>query len=341
VKTLFRVLALLPLPVLHAVGSALGWLSFLVSSTYRRRFMDNARQAGYGLAQVRSAVAEAGKLVAEVPRLWFGPPVAVQWEGAELIDMALAQGRGIIFLTPHLGCFEATAQGYATRYGHITVLYRPARKTWLRDLVDNSRDRANLAAAPTTLAGVKQLLKTLKAGDAVGLLPDQVPPEGLGVWAPFFGRPAYTMTLSARLAQQTGATVLLAWGERLPWGRGYRIRLRPWPGDIPADSSIAAARVNSQMERLIRERPQQYLWGYARYKTPAGSGMSAKGEAAPERGASVRAQCRRCDDSAARSSCAGSAATPNPRERGSTSANAASGRPPSANPNSDGSKAAA
>lgn len=270
-RTLFRVFALLPLPVLHAVGAVLGWLSFLASRTYRRRFAENARQAGYGLAQVRSAVAEAGKLVAELPRLWFGRSVAIHWDGAELVDAARAQGRGIVFLTPHLGCFEATAQGYAARYGRITVLYRPARKPWLRDLVDTSRERANLATAPTTLAGVKQMLKALKAGEAVGLLPDQVPPEGLGVWAPFFGRPAYTMTLSARLARQTGATVLLAWGERLSWGRGYRIRLRPWPGELPKETANAAAQVNAQMEHLIRERPQQYLWGYARYKSPAGS----------------------------------------------------------------------
>ena len=257
--------------MLHAMGAAVGWLSFLASGTYRRRFADNARQAGYGLAQVRSAVAEAGKLVAELPRLWFGKTVATYWDGAELVDLARAQGRGIVFLTPHLGCFEATAQGYAARYGRITVLYRPARKPWLRDLVDSSRGRANLAAAPTTLAGVKQMLKALKAGEAVGLLPDQVPPEGLGVWAPFFGRPAYTMTLSARLAQQTGATLLLAWGERLPWGRGYRIHLRPWTGGLPKDTALAAAQVNARMEDLIRECPQQYLWGYARYKAPAGS----------------------------------------------------------------------
>jgi Kdo2-lipid IVA lauroyltransferase/acyltransferase len=271
VKTLFRLFALLPLPVLHAVGAALGWLSFLASGTYRRRFAENARQAGYRPAQVRAAVAEAGKLVAELPRLWFGRAVAIDWDGALLIDVARAQGRGIVFLTPHLGCFEATAQGYAARYGPVTVLYRPARKAWLRDLVDTSRQRANLATAPTTLAGVKQMLKALKAGEAVGLLPDQVPPAGQGVWAPFFERPAYTMTLSARLALQTGATVLLIWGERLPWGRGYLIRVRPWPGDLPQEAASAAARVNAQMEHLIRECPQQYLWGYARYKAPSES----------------------------------------------------------------------
>jgi len=270
VKTLFRVLALLPLPVLHAVGAALGWVSFLASGTYRRRFIENAHQAGYALAQVSAAVAEAGKLVLEAPRLWFGKTPPIQWEGASLIEEARAKGRGIVFLTPHLGCFEATAQGYAARYGRITVLYRPARKPWLRELVDTARGRPNLDTAPTTLAGVKQMLKALKAGEAVGLLPDQVPPDKMGVWAPFFGRDAYTMTLSARLAQQTGAAVLLAWGERLPWGRGYRIRLRGWPVDIAGDPAVAAAQVNAQMERLVRECPQQYLWGYARYKQPAG-----------------------------------------------------------------------
>ena len=270
-KTLFRVFALLPLPLLHALGALLGWVSFLGSPTYRRRFLDNAAQAGYGLATVRAAIGEAGKLVTETPRLWFGGPVPVHWEDESLIAQARARGRGIVFLTPHLGCFEATAQGYAARFGAITVLYRPARKAWLRDLVDTARGRRNLAAAPTTLAGVRQMLKALRAGEAVGLLPDQVPPHGMGVWAPFFGRSCYTMTLSARLARQTGAAVLLAWGERLPGGRGYRIRLRPWTGELAANDAAAAAQVNAAMERLIRECPQQYLWGYARYKQPAGS----------------------------------------------------------------------
>jgi Kdo2-lipid IVA lauroyltransferase/acyltransferase len=268
-KKLFRVLALLPLPLLHALGAALGWLSFLASGSYRRRFRGNAAQAGYRLGQVRAAVSEAGKLIAESPRLWFGAPVAIEWDGAELISAARARGRGIVFLTPHLGCFEITAQAYAARYGRITVLYRPARKPWLRELVDTVRSRANLASVPTTLAGVRQMLKALRAGEAVGLLPDQVPPEGLGVWAPLFGRPAYTMTLSARLATQTGATVLLAWGERLAHGRGYRVHLRSWArGEIASDGATAAAQVNDAMEALIRECPQQYLWGYARYKQP-------------------------------------------------------------------------
>jgi KDO2-lipid IV(A) lauroyltransferase len=150
----------------------------------------------------------------------------------------------------------------------MTVLFRPARKAWLRALVASARERPGLATATTTLAGVKQLIKALKAGQCVGLLPDQVPPDGLGVWAPFFGKPAYTMTLSARLALQTGATVLLAWGERLPWGRGFVIHVQALPDFLSTDMEQAAAQINRAMEALILQKPQQYLWGYARYKAP-------------------------------------------------------------------------
>ncbi|MEA3393446.1 MAG: lysophospholipid acyltransferase family protein [Pseudomonadota bacterium] len=269
--TLFRFLSILPLGLMQGVGWLLGWVVFLLSGVYRRRFLANAHQAGYGGAQWRGAVGPAGQLVAELPRLWLGRPVAIEWDGAQHIEAALALGRGIVFLTPHLGCFEITAQAYAQRFGQrqpMTVLFRPARQPWLRTLVATARSRPGLHTVPTTLAGVKQMLKALRQGQSVGLLPDQVPPLGLGVWAPFFGQPAYTMTLSARLAQQTGATVLVAWGERLSWGRGFRIHVRPLGVELPAEMTAAAAVINQAMAQLIAECPQQYLWGYARYKQP-------------------------------------------------------------------------
>lgn len=268
---LFRVLSWLPLWLLHGIGWGLGWLVFALSPGYRRRFVANLQQAGFHGRQCRGAIGQAGQLVAELPRLWFGRPVRVEWKGERYIEQALAAGRGIVFLTPHLGSFEATAQAYAARYGSIqpiTVLFRPSRQPRLRALVASARMRPGLQAAPTTLAGVKQLIKSLRQGQSVGLLPDQVPPSGLGVWAPFFGREAYTMTLSARLAQQTGSAVLLAWGERLSWGRGYRIHVRPLDATLPADAVAAASAINQAMAQVIAECPGQYLWGYARYKQP-------------------------------------------------------------------------
>jgi Kdo2-lipid IVA lauroyltransferase/acyltransferase len=269
---LFKLLSAWPLWLLHGVGAALGWFVFLTSAVYRKRFLDNINLAELSWQQVRGAVAESGKLVAELPRLWLGRQVKVIWEGAEHVQEALERGGGIVFLTPHLGCFEITAQAYAQRFGQagkpMTVLFRPPRQAWLRGVVGASRQRPGLQTAPTTLSGVKQMIKALKQGESVGLLPDQVPPQGMGMMAPFLGHEAYTMTLSVRLVQQTGATVLLAWGERLAWGRGYRVHVQPMVEKLPLSLLDAVTMVNKAMEALILQCPQQYLWGYARYKQP-------------------------------------------------------------------------
>ena len=268
---LLKIFSSLPLWFSHVLGGLLGWLVFLGSASYRRRFLVQAREAGVADSDQRAAVGEAGKLVAELPRLWFGPAVSVRWVGDELIEHALGLKQGVIFLTPHLGSFEATAQAYAQRFGAVqpmTVLYRPPRQAWLRLLVAHARARPGLQTAPTSLSGVRQLVRALRSGECVGLLPDQVPPGGQGVWAPFFGRDAYTMTLAVRLAKQTGATVLLAWGERLSWGRGYVVQVDVLADAWPDDDGQAVRMMNAALERLILKCPRQYLWGYARYKRP-------------------------------------------------------------------------
>jgi len=278
--SLFHWLSRRPLWFLHGLGAALGWLTYWASPSYRRRFNENAQQAGVAPARSRPAIAAAGRLVAELPFLWLRPaaePIRprLNWQGRELVGAALSAGRGVVMLTPHMGSFEVTAQAiaqeFATEFGPITVLYRPARKPMLREVMDSSRARPGVATAPATLAGVRQMIRALRRGEAVGLLPDQVPPEGMGVWVPFFGKPAYTMTLAARLVQQTGALPLLIWGERLPGGAGYTVHVSELGEAVPQDDpgqAESAAVINRAMERLILQCPQQYLWGYNRYKTP-------------------------------------------------------------------------
>ncbi len=272
-----------PLRLLHALGGLMGWLAYGLSPSYRTRLKANATLAGVAAAERRAAVADAGRLVMELPRLWLRPreqPIAdpVRWEGAELLEALLARGRGLVLLTPHMGSFEVSAQAYAERYGArqpITVLYRPARQPWLRELEETARARPALATAPANLAGVRLMLRALRKGETVGLLPDQVPPDGMGVWVPFFGQPAYTMTLAARLVLQTGAAVAVLWTERLPQGAGYVVRALPLPVPLPQkaadgsyDEAAAALAINRSMEAVILQKPSQYLWGYHRYKQP-------------------------------------------------------------------------
>jgi Kdo2-lipid IVA lauroyltransferase/acyltransferase len=277
---LFRWLAGRPLWFLHALGAVLGWLTYWASPTYRRRFDAHVRQAGIAAALARPAIAAAGRMVAELPFLWLRPNDVrigprLDWHGRELLHAALCSGRGAVILTPHMGCFEVTAQAiaqdFAPEFGPLTVLFRPARKALLRRLTDEARARPGLLTAPATLGGVRQMIRALRRGEAVGLLPDQVPPEGMGVWVPFFGKPAYTMTLAARLVQQTGAVPLLIWGERLAHGAGFAVRVSEFDEALPRDDpgqAESAALINRAMERLILQCPQQYLWGYHRYKQP-------------------------------------------------------------------------
>ncbi len=282
---LFRAISRLPLALLHALGGALGWLVYGLSPSYRRRFKANVAQAGIPWAAARPAIAAAGRMAAELPWLWVATkrqPLgqAVRWDGAAFIEAALAQRRGLIVMTPHLGCFEICAQAIAERFttpeAPITALYRPARQASLREVMAGSRERPGLATAPASLAGVRQMIRALRKGEVVGLLPDQVPPDGLGVWAPFFGRSAYTMTLAARLQQQTGAAVLLIWGERLAAGQGFVVHVLPAPEITPdASAESAASTINQAMEGLIRRAPGQYLWGYNRYKQPRGLDIGA------------------------------------------------------------------
>ena len=270
---LFRLLSRLPLSVVHRLGDWLGRLTYWLSPTYRRHLRENMAQAGVDPALNLPAAAESGKQMLELARIWMrtldeANAQVVDVAGREHLEAALQAGHGIVFLTPHLGCFEITAQ-YLSTFGDITVLDRAPKSAAAQELILTGRKRAQLHLAPADLSGVRALIKALKKGQMVGMLPDQAPKTGEGVWLDFFGRPAYTMTLAARLTE-TGATALLTWGERLPGGRGYRIHFQPPTQPLAGDTVARAQQINHQIEALIRQCPVQYLWGYNRYKRPRG-----------------------------------------------------------------------
>jgi KDO2-lipid IV(A) lauroyltransferase len=242
-----------------------------LSPIYRRHLRENLQAAGFGDEVTRrAAIVGAGRQAAELPYVWLRPRAEVmvkvrRFEGQVHIDAARAACKGMVFLTPHLGCFEVTAMVAAERFP-ITVLYRPPKMAWLQPLIEEGRGGDNVRLAKAEFSGVRKLLGALSRGEAVGMLPDQVPRDGEGEWADFFGKPAYTMTLALKLARRSGAACLLAWGERLPRGEGYVIHVRPMPSAGPGEGD--ARHLNRAIESLVRECPGQYLWGYNRYKQP-------------------------------------------------------------------------
>lgn len=271
---LFRLLSLLPLSILHVLGGGVGRLIYWLSPTYRRHLRENLAQAGFDPALRGQVAAETGKQMLELAHIWMYPleralPLVTEVVGLEYVKAAQQAGKGIVFLTPHLGCFEITGQ-YLSSLGDITVLYRQPKSAAAQELILAGRKREHLHLAPADLSGVRSLIKALKRGQMVGMLPDQAPKTGEGVWLKFFGRYAYTMTLAARLTE-TGAVSLLTWGERLPGGRGYRIHFLPPTVELSGSTVERAKQINLEIEALVRQCPSQYLWGYNRYKKPGGA----------------------------------------------------------------------
>lgn len=275
---LFQLFGHFPLRVLHAIGALAGWAAYLASPTYRRHLKANlalAYPAGEAKKILPQAIAQAGRGTLELPWLWVRDKAEVarrvtQVTGWTLVEAAWRQGNGILFLTPHLGCFEITAQ-YYVRHRPMTVLYRKPKRAWLQPLIESGRGGANLHLAAADRAGVRLLVKALRGGAAAGMLPDQVPGAGEGAWVPFFGRPAYTMTLAARLSEMAGVTVILVFAERLPGDHGYHLRLSLPDEVFSGTTEERLLQMNRALETLIRRCPGQYLWGYNRYKAPRGA----------------------------------------------------------------------
>jgi KDO2-lipid IV(A) lauroyltransferase len=282
-EVLIKWASLLPLSLARVLGGLLGLLTWLLSSKYRERFQDNWRLAiehikhgnpssppSESLSMFR-ALAQAGCLAGELPAIWCNPKAVERMtiEGWDLVEDLLAEGRGLIVLTPHLGAFELGARAFARRYP-LTVLYRPSPSPTMEKLLQRFRPAEQLTTVPASGTGVRALLRTLKSAGVIGILPDQVPSQGDGIWANFFGRPAYTMTLPVRLAKATKAPLVWVLAVRRPGG--WSLIFKPWRASEAAacDESNRLSQdvqaMNHQLEDLIVMVPEQYLWGYNRYR---------------------------------------------------------------------------
>lgn len=274
-----RLLARAPLSWIHSAGAAIGWIVYILSPSYAARLRENLLQSGVWRDEaeyrrlLHESIAESGKAGTELMPVWFrsvpeARQLVVSVHSLSLVEEAERRGKGIIYLTPHLGCFDVAALWLAQR-NPITVLYRPPKIQSLQPLIDVGRGRDRVRLAPVSLSGVRRLLKALRRNEAIGILPDQVPGAGEGLWTEFFGRPAFTMTLVGRLVQATGATVIMTAAERLSNGRGYSLDFTLVEADLSGDEGVR--RLNAAIEQRVRRSPAQYLWSYNRYKAPAGA----------------------------------------------------------------------
>ncbi len=282
--TLLRLLGALPLSWLHALGAVLGRLAYQFHGKTRARQEANfalasayfPELADIPAAQIQAKIAaETGKQMLEIPWVWRNPwsKIAPQ-VSLDAESLATIQAPGAtIFLTPHLGCFEIA--GHCI--GHeraFTVMYRKPRVASLDAVMRAGREKGNVVCVPADLAGVRAMLKALKRGEAIGILPDQTPTAGEGAWVPFFGKSAYTMTLIAALAEKTNARLVMVSAARMPKRAGFIVHayaIAPLPAAQIGSDNLPTHALNQHVEAAIARNPLQYLWSYNRYKQPGGA----------------------------------------------------------------------
>jgi len=274
-KISLNTIAMLPLAVVQVFGAILGLLAYAGSKQYRTLFRPqyeavvNEHKLPLKLWE---AVRASGMLFSDSLWIWRNPQKAlklVEVQNWDLVEAAIQEGHGLVMLTPHLGGFEIIPRVLAQHFP-ATILYRPSRQEWLNEVVENGRAYPNMHFVPTNLHGVRQMTRALTRGEAIGILPDQVPSGGEGVWVPFFGRPAYTTPLPARLANRNNTPVVMFTAKRKAIGQGWLMQATRL-ARLSEDANVAAAELNTAIENAVLLAPEQFIWSYNRYKHPAGA----------------------------------------------------------------------
>jgi KDO2-lipid IV(A) lauroyltransferase len=272
---MLHTIAAMPLGFAQVFGGALGLLAFVGSRRYRSLFKQHylsAATQNHFPVRIWSAACASGMLFSDSLWIWRNPSKALsltEISNWKVVDKAIKEGHGLVMLTPHFGGFEVIPRVLAQHFP-ATILYRPARQNWLNDVIENGRAYPNMHFVPTNLQGVRQMTRALMRGEAIGILPDQVPSGGDGMWASFFGRTAYTTTLPARLANRHHTPVVMFTAKRKGLGQGWRMQASRLDA-FSEDPSLSCAELNKAIEAAILIAPEQFIWAYNRFKHPLGA----------------------------------------------------------------------
>jgi len=286
-KTVIRGFGYLPLPAARSLGRLVGALLWHLPNQFRAASIRNVERCLPDLGEsrrreiVRNSLTSTGLNVAEAGAMfhWDRERLGALEEEAvdeEIMEAALARGKGVIALGPHVGNWEYLSHAVGIRWGMV-ALYRPPRIAELDAYIRHSRQHLGATElAPADGRGLRRVTETLRAGQIVGILPDQEPLKSHGVYAPFFGIPALTMTLVGRLVRRFDATVIFGFAERTSAGR-FRIHFLAAPEGVGDEDPVrAAAQLNLGVERVARACPDQYTWSYRRFKTRPPEELAAR-----------------------------------------------------------------
>lgn len=277
-----RLFSWLPLRINHTLGGTFGHLVHAFPNRQSKMIQRNLALCFPALSPAerdelaKKNMAETGKNITELGAFWRWPKnrieqLVVEEINRHFLDDAITASKGVIVAAPHTGAWELIGLKLTCEQP-MHFLYRPNKKPHRDETFIKARERFGGKCHPITPRGLATLVKALKKGGVIGILPDQEPAADAGVFAPFFGVPAYTMTFMSGLAARTGSPVVFAAMERLPKGRGYRLHyLQPDDKLYSDDPQISSTELNKCVERCINIAPAQYMWNYKRFrKVPKG-----------------------------------------------------------------------
>lgn len=277
IASILRMMSWVPLRLLHKFADLMARLAFALPTETGRITLINLKLVFPSLSETErrnlalQSIQETFKAAFELGHIWYGSieyvlSLVKDVQGLDLVKAAQSSGRGIIFAAPHLGNWELLGV-YISCLGPMTTLYKPPKIKGLDRLIAASRSRAGAELVPTNRQGVVSLTRALQKGGVTGILPDQQPRNDGGVFAPFFGTQAFTMTLLPKLAAKTNAVVIFAYAKRRANGEGFEIAFIPGDPDIcNPDPVLAATALNRSVEECVRAAPAQYQWEYKRFK---------------------------------------------------------------------------
>lgn len=276
IKYLFATFSLLPISVSQSIGGLIGRLLYYFDNREKRVAKINIDLCFPELSDkekktlLQKTLIESAKTLLEIPRIYkkggaYAIGLVSEVSGIEHYHRALERGKGVVLLAPHLGNWEVTV--YLNQFSPITAMYAPPKQVFLNDVMKKGRQSTGATLVPADTTGVRALLKQLKKGGVIGVLPDQKPKAGhAGAFAPFMGKAAYTMLLINSLMKRTDAVALMTFAERLPNGRGYCLHVMPAPKGLGNnDEVLAVTALNQGVEQCVRLAPSQYQWTYKRF----------------------------------------------------------------------------
>lgn len=273
-----RLIFWLPDSVTMAFGSGVGRFLFFISAKRRNIILTNLSIAfpeksdGERLALAKRASRAGGQLIAEFPKAWFGDKELIDRQiikvvGSNLLEEYSRHHQPVIIVTPHIGNWEFFVQWLQIHFTFFG-LYTSSRLPQVDRLILEARSKFGAAPFPANSKGVLNILRKLKKGGIMAMLPDQVPQKGGGIYSPFFGQSAYTMTLLHKMIQKTNAKLLFAYCVRREGKGGFDLIIeQPLFDDQEQDIELFNAELNQHIEKIIRLYPEQYVWDYKRFKS--------------------------------------------------------------------------